>query len=233
MRFNHGVRGLKIAVHNTARLSGGQSAGRLLNHFQRERKWHWPVTSHTCFERLSLDELHGIEAFTTLLSVVRDTSDIGMTNLRSRACFTKKPRTRGWIFCHRPIDYFECDDGVQHRVLCAISYCHRSGAELNWKTVCADVDFEVGISQWSGCDRTTHGRSLVRFFALWQKSPIKETAQTLPVRTALCQWPPACRADLRSLRLRCFHCSTTNVPPSSRKSIESAEQESRHHISIR
>src|SRR5260370_42436563 len=145
MRFNHGVRGLKIGGHNTARLSGGQSAGRLLNHFQRKRKWHWPVTSHTCFERLSPDELHGIETFTVLLSVVRDPSDIGMTNLRSRACFTKKPRTRGWIFCHLPIDYFECDDGVQHRVPRAVSYCHRPSAERDRKTIRTNLHLEVGV----------------------------------------------------------------------------------------
>ena len=81
-------------MHHAACFGGCQRARGLLNYFQRESKRHWPFTAHTCFQRLALDQFHGIEAFAVLLSVISHPSNIWMMNVRSCARFAQKTRSR-------------------------------------------------------------------------------------------------------------------------------------------
>jgi phosphoserine phosphatase len=50
---------------------------------------------------------------------------------------------------HFSVNYFQRDNGIQDRVAGAICYRHRAGAELNRKTIRANLDFEVMVFQLS------------------------------------------------------------------------------------
>src|SRR5512132_741098 len=65
--------------------------------------------------------------------------------------FAQKTGPRARILRDLAIDDLEGNMRVQNCIARAISYGHRSRAELNRKTVCSRLYFEVGISQWSGC----------------------------------------------------------------------------------
>ena len=126
----------------------------------------------------------------------------------ARASRRKRDRAPG--FCATlPVDDLEGNSRVQHRIASAVSYGHRSRAELDWKTVRAYIHFEVGVSQWSGRQSTARRWSF-RLFTVRQKAKANETTQALPVRTALSQRSSTCRASPRSLRL-CVRSSETNA----------------------
>src|SRR4029077_7376252 len=99
------------------------------------------------FERLSLHQFHDIETLAILFSIVTDSRDIRMVNLRSGARFAEETRAHAGIFRRRPVDHFERDRGVQYRIASAVSYCHRSCSQLDRKTVRANFYFEVIVLQ--------------------------------------------------------------------------------------
>ena len=93
-------------MHYTANFCDSQRARGLLNHFQSERQWHWPIAANTSLERFAFDQFHGIETLAVLLSIKGDSSDIRMMNIRSRARFAQKTRSRTGILRHAAINDF-------------------------------------------------------------------------------------------------------------------------------
>ena len=79
-------------MHDTARFGGSQSARNLLDNFQRERKRQWTFPPDFGLECFALDQLHHIEAFAVLFTVMTDPRDVWMMNLRSGAGFTQEAR---------------------------------------------------------------------------------------------------------------------------------------------
>ena len=122
---------------------------RLVRYFQGQRERHWPFTPHSRFERFALDQFHDVETLTILFAVMTDTRDIRMTNLRSRARFAEETRSDSRHLRDFSVYDFKSDDGIQNRIARAISYRHRSGTELDRKTVRSDFNFEVIVLQWS------------------------------------------------------------------------------------
>src|SRR5207249_6120556 len=125
-----------------------------------------------------------IETLAVLLSVISHLSNIRMMNVRSRARFAEKTRPRAGILRHLSINDFESNLRVQHCIASAISDGHRARAELDWKTIRTYLHFEVGISQWSGCQSTTTCWP-IRLPAVRQKAKANKTTQALPIRAAL------------------------------------------------
>src|SRR5262249_12485225 len=192
-----------VAMHNTARFCGDQRTRGLLNYFQCQGKRHWPITAHTGFECFALDKLHGIETFAILLSVISHPGNIWMMNIRDCARFAKESGSRAGILRRLAIDNLEGNNRIQNRITSAVSYGHCSRAELDRKTIRADLNFEVGIFQLAG-GQTTPPCWSFRVFALCQKAEANETTQALAVRTALGQRSSTCSASSRSLSLS-FH----------------------------
>ena len=75
--------------------------------------------------------------------------NIGMMDLRRRTRFTKEPRSGARTLGYSLVDHFESNGRIQDRVACAICNRHRSGAELHWKSIIADLDFEMVILQYA------------------------------------------------------------------------------------
>ena len=137
-------------MHDTACFRGSQRTRGLLNYFQRKSKRHWSITANAGFQRFALNQFHGIETLAVLLSVISHASDVGMMNVCSRARFAQKTRTRPGILRDSAVDDLESDLRVQHCIASAISYGHRSGTELDRKTIRAHFHLEVCVSHWSG-----------------------------------------------------------------------------------
>jgi hypothetical protein len=97
-------------MDHAANFRCGQAACCLLNYFQREREAQWSIALHTRFERFATDELHRIKAFAILLAIMDYSGKIRVLNLRSRACFAQKTRTRSWILCQLSPDHLERDN---------------------------------------------------------------------------------------------------------------------------
>src|SRR5207248_10148310 len=95
------------------------------------------------------NQFHGTETLPDLLSVISHASDVRMMNVCSRARFAQKTRTRPGILRHSAVDDLESDLRVQHCIASAISYGHRSGTELDRKTIRTHFHLEVCVSQWS------------------------------------------------------------------------------------
>src|SRR5262249_48767674 len=148
--FQHDVGWFDVAMHNTARFCGDQRTRGLLNYFQCQGKRHWPITAHTGFECFALDKLHGIETFSILLSVISHPGNIWMMNIRGCARFAKESGSRAGILRRLAIDNLEGNNRIQNRITSAVSYGHCSRAELDRKTIRADLNFEVGIFQLAG-----------------------------------------------------------------------------------
>src|SRR5262245_41489670 len=136
-------------MHDTTSLRHHQSASSLLNYIQCEGERHRSIAAHTRFERFAFDQFHRVETLTVLFAIICHPSHIRMTNVRRRARFAKKTRPRARILCDFAINDFESNKRVQNRIPRAVSYGHRSGTELNGKTVCSRLYFKVSVSQWS------------------------------------------------------------------------------------
>src|SRR5436309_12472288 len=78
-----------------------------------------------------------------------DTRDIRVADLRGRARFAQEARPCPGILRDCSVDYFKCDDGIQHCVARTISYRHRSRAKLGGKAIRTDFHFKVIVLQWS------------------------------------------------------------------------------------
>jgi hypothetical protein len=135
----------------------------LFNYLQGKSERHWSITANTGFERLALDQFHGIETLTVLLTIKSHPSDIGMMNVRSRTRFAQKTRPRAGILRHLPVDDLEGNSRVQHCIASAVSYCHRTRTKLDRETICTYLDFEMGVPQWSGRQSTAPRWSLSLF----------------------------------------------------------------------
>src|SRR5512132_555209 len=138
-------------MHDTAGFRSGESARRLLDYIQRDGERHPAIAAHTRFERFAFDQFHRVETLAILLAVIRHPGNIWVTNVRRRTRFAQKARSRARILRDLAIDDLESNKRVQNCIARAISYGHRSRTELNRKTVCSRLYFEVGVSQWSGC----------------------------------------------------------------------------------
>src|SRR5947208_5421966 len=160
IRFEHDVGRLDVAMHNAALFGGGQRACTLLNHFKRETERHRALTPDLGLKRFALDQFHNVKTFTVLFAVVTDTRDVRMTNLRSRPRFAQEARSRPGVLCECSVDYFKCDDGIQHCVARTISYRHRSRAKLGGKAIRTDFHFKVIVLQWSRYQSSAGFRSL-------------------------------------------------------------------------
>src|SRR5215475_10790716 len=136
-------------MHDTADFSDRQRARGLLDHFQGQGNGHWPIAPYMRFERFTLDQFHGVETLTVLLSVINHASNIGMMNLCSRPRFAQKARAGARILRNAMVNDLEGDRRAQHCIASAISYGHRSRAELNRKTVGTYFHIEVGVAQSS------------------------------------------------------------------------------------
>src|SRR5207249_8421993 len=189
-------------MHDTACFRGSQRTRGLLNYFQRKSRRHWSITANAGFQRFALNQFHGIETLAVLLSVISHPSDVGMMNVCSRARFAQKTRTRPGILRHPAVDDLESNLRVQHCIASAVSYGHRSRAELDRETIRTYLHFEVGVSQLSRRQSTARRWSF-SLFAVRQKAKANEATQAPPIRTALSQRAPTCSARPRGLRLRC------------------------------
>src|SRR4029077_9771483 len=109
------------------------------------------ITAHARFERFTFNQFHRVETLSILLAVIRHPSHIWVTNVCSRTRFAQKTGPRARILRDLALDDLESNDRVQNGIARAISYSHRSRTELDRKTVCSRLYFEVGVSQWPGC----------------------------------------------------------------------------------
>src|SRR4029077_12773595 len=80
-----------------------------------------------------------------------------------------------------PVDNFKSDDGIQHCVARAISYCHCASAELDRKAVCSDFDLEVIVLQWPRHESSAV-LDFVRLLAVSQKTKANETTKAFTLR---------------------------------------------------
>jgi hypothetical protein len=132
-----------------------------------------------------------------------------MMDVRSRARFAQKTRSRAGILRRAAVDDLKSNGRVQHCIASAVSYGHRSRTELDRKTIRTCLHFEVGVSQWSGRESTTCRWSF-GLFAVREKAKANETTQAFPVRTALSQRSSTYRTGSRTLKLR-VQTSAINV----------------------
>src|SRR4029077_7831278 len=139
-----------------------------------------------------------------------------MMNVRSRARFAQKTRSRPGILGGAPVDDLESSSRVQHCIASAVSDGHRSRTELDRKTISTYLHFEVRVSQWSGRQPTSRRWSL-RVFAVREEPEGNETTQALTIWTAWSPRSSSCRASARCFRFR-FHNSEPMLFASTRKS---------------
>jgi len=147
-------------VHDVRKASAAANArAGLLNHFECQRERHWPIAADPRFERFAFDQLHDVETLTVLFTIVSDTRDIGVTDLRRHPRFRARSASVPPGFCAtlRSIT-LKRDGGIQHCVSRAISYRHCASAELDRKAVCADFHFKVIVLQRSGCQSSAGSR---------------------------------------------------------------------------
>src|SRR4249919_1453641 len=199
-------------MHHAAGFRSGESTCSLLDHIQSDGERHRSIAAHARFERFAFDQFHRVETLAILFAVICHPSHIWMTNVRRRTRFAQKTGSRARILRHLAIDDLESNKRVQNCIARPISYGHCSRTELNRKTVCSRLYFEVGVSQWSGC------QSAARRWPLWllsvpREGKANETPQAFAVRTTLSQRSPASRAGLRSftLRFRKAHADVVHI----------------------
>src|SRR5262249_19161652 len=149
--LEHNVRWLDVAMHDTAGFCSNKSTCSLFNHIQCQGERHGSVATYTRFERFAFDQFHRVETLAILFTVICHSSHVWMTNVRGRTRFAQKTRSRARVLRHFAIDNLESNERVQNCIARAVSYRHRSGTELNGKTVCSGLYFEVRVSQWSRC----------------------------------------------------------------------------------
>src|SRR6516162_345141 len=151
-------------MHDAAGFCSHQGACSLFNHIQCEAERHSSITTHTRFERFAFDQFHRVETLAILFAVICHSSHVRMTNVRGRTRFAQKTRSRARVLRDFAIDNLESNERVQNCIARAVSYRHRSGAELNRKTVCPGLYFEVRVSQWSRCQSSARSWSFRLLF---------------------------------------------------------------------
>src|SRR6266550_5118285 len=180
-------------MDNAAGFGGSQSARNLLDNFQRERKRQWTFPPDFGLECFALDQLHHIEAFAIMFTVMTHPRDVRMMNLCGRARFAQETRSDSGHLRDFSVYDFKCDDGIQNRVACTISNRDCSRAELNRKTVGADCNFKVIVLQRSGRQAPGCFR-LPWFLTAAQKAEIGETTKAFAFWTYLRERSSADRA---------------------------------------
>ena len=126
-----------------------------------------------------MDKLHRIKAFAILLTVMSYSGNVGMMNLRGRACFPQKSRTSNWIFRQLSTDDFKCNRRIKNGVARTICGRHCSGAKYDRITIGIDFDFEVRVKQ-----RTESGSIALtssRDFILGEKAKTDQATNTFAV----------------------------------------------------
>ena len=101
-------------MHDAARFRRRQCARGLLNHFKSQRKRHWTFATNPGLERFALDQFHDIETLAVLFTVVSDTRDVRMMDLRGCSCLAQEARPYAGNFRNAPVDYLERDNGIQN-----------------------------------------------------------------------------------------------------------------------
>src|SRR5678815_1521685 len=99
-------------MHNTALFCGGQRAGGLLNHFERQRERYRTFPPHFGLERFALDQLHDVKTLTILLAVMSNARDIRMTDLGGCARFAQETRSDSGHLRDSSVYDFKGDDGI-------------------------------------------------------------------------------------------------------------------------
>src|SRR6266487_4674165 len=107
--LEHDVRRFDVAMDNAAGFGGSQSTRNLLDNFQRERKRQWTFPPDFGLECFALDQLHHIEAFAILFTVMTDPRDVWMVNVRSGAGFTQEARPDSASLRDFPVNHFHRD----------------------------------------------------------------------------------------------------------------------------
>src|SRR5437763_11267687 len=171
-------------MHNTAGFCSHKSACSLFNYIQCDGELHRAIPAHALFQRVPFDQVHRVETLAILFAVIDHPSNIWVTNSRSRARFAQKTRSRARVLRDLAIDDLESNKRVQNCIARAISYGHRSRTELNRKTVCSRLYFEVRVSQWSGCQSAAR-RWPFRLISVTRERKANEAPQTYAVRTTL------------------------------------------------
>src|SRR5438067_10137613 len=171
-------------MHNAACFRSGESTCRLLDYIQSDGERHWSVAAHTCFKRFAFDQFHRVKTLAILFAVICHASHIWVTNVRRRTRFAQKTGPRARILRDLAIDDLEGNNRVQNCIARAISYGHRSRTELNRKTMCSRLYFEVRVSQWSGCQSAARSWPF-RLISVPREGKTNEAPQTFAVRTTL------------------------------------------------
>src|SRR5512132_4402540 len=133
-------------MHDTAGFCSGESTCGLLDYIQRNGEWHSAIAAHARFERFAFDQFHRVKTLAILLAVICHASHIWVTNVCRRTLFAQKTGPRARILRDLAIDDLESNKRVQNCIARAICFGHRSRTELNRKTVCSRLYFEVGVS---------------------------------------------------------------------------------------
>jgi len=107
-------------MHDAARFGGSQSARNLLDisNASASASDLPPDFGLECF---ALDDFHNVKTLTVLFAVVTDTRDVRMRICAAARSFAQEARTRTGVLCDCSVDYFKCDDGIQHCVARTIS----------------------------------------------------------------------------------------------------------------
>src|SRR5436190_4952033 len=188
-------------MHNTTDFCSHKSACRLLDYIQGDGELHRSIPAHARFKRFAFDQFHRVETLAILFAVIDHPSNIWVTNIRSRTRFAQKTRSRARVLRDLAIDDLESNKRVQNCIARAISYGHRSRTELNRKTVCSRLYFEVRVWQRSGYQSAAR-RWPFRLLSVARERKANEAPQTFAVRTTLSERSAAGRAGLRSFTLR-------------------------------
>src|SRR5260370_2113322 len=87
-----------------------QCARGLLNYFQCNGKRHWTFATNPGLERFALDQFHDVETFAVLLSVMTDTRDFRMMDLRGCSCLPQAARPDSGPFGNSQCCYLSRDN---------------------------------------------------------------------------------------------------------------------------
>ena len=137
-----------------------------------------------------MDKLHRVKALPILLTVMNDSRNVRMMNLRGRARFAQESRTSSGIFGQLSTDDFECDRRIKNRVARTIRHRHCTGAEYDREAVGIYFDFEVRITQRTESDSIAF-TALLDFVVLGEKAKANQATNTFAVRAGVGDRLPA------------------------------------------
>ena len=82
-------------MHQSMRFRGDERAGNLGGDFQGEERREEPIAADICFDGFAFDQFHRIETSASVgFAKMKNTSDVGMPQLRGGARFATKSLAR-------------------------------------------------------------------------------------------------------------------------------------------